>query len=66
MPNFTPSVQRVAPAGLKTSKSASEYIKYRRLALRNAAGNYLPVQIVDFSSLNRFKASTKLIDFSKF
>jgi len=30
MPNFTPSVQRVAPAGRKTSKSASEW----RLALR--------------------------------
>jgi len=24
MPNFTPSVQRVTPAGRKTSKSASE------------------------------------------
>jgi len=24
LPNFTPSMQRVAPAGLKTSKSASE------------------------------------------
>jgi len=30
-----PSVQRVAPAGRQTSKSASEQIKYRRLALRS-------------------------------
>ena len=29
-----PSVQHVAPAGRKTSKSASEYLKYRRFALR--------------------------------
>jgi len=41
MPNFTPSVQRVAPAGQKTSKSASEKIKYRQLALRTM----LPVKI---------------------
>jgi len=34
VPNFTPSVQRIAPAGRKTSKSASEQTKYRRLALR--------------------------------
>jgi len=27
-------VQRVAPAGRKTSKSASELLKYRRFALR--------------------------------
>jgi len=40
-PNFTRSVQRVAPAGRKTSKSASDYIKYRRLALRAM----LPVKI---------------------
>ena len=36
-----PSVPRVAPAGRKTSKSASEYIKYQRLALRAM----LPVKI---------------------
>jgi len=29
-----PSVQRVPPAGRKTSKSASEFLKYRRFALR--------------------------------
>jgi len=40
-PNFTPSVQRVAHAGRKTSKSASESIKYRRVALRAM----LPVKI---------------------
>jgi len=35
-----PSVQRVAPAGRKTSKSDSEEIKYRQVcAARNAAGN---------------------------
>jgi len=33
MPNFTPLVQRVAPVWRKTSKSASEFTKYRRLAL---------------------------------
>jgi len=34
-------VQRVAPAGRKTSNSASEQTKYRQVcAARNAAGNY--------------------------
>jgi len=33
MPNLTPSVQRVAPAGRKTSKSVSESIKYRQFVL---------------------------------
>jgi len=33
MPKFTPSVQCVTTAGRKTSKSASEEIQYRRLAL---------------------------------
>jgi len=32
--NFTPWVQHVAPAGQKTSKSASQILKYRRFALR--------------------------------
>jgi len=32
-------VQRVVPAGQKTSKSASELLKYRRFASRIAAGN---------------------------
>jgi len=36
-------VQRIAPAWRKTSKSASELIKYRRLALRAM----LPVKIQD-------------------
>jgi len=31
-PTSPQSVRRVAPAGRKTSKSASEYIKYRRLS----------------------------------
>jgi len=35
-------VQRVAPAGRKTSKSASEKIKYRRHALRAM----LPIKMV--------------------
>jgi len=33
-PNFTSSMQRVAPMGQKNSKSASEQFKYRRVALR--------------------------------
>jgi len=40
--NFTPSVQHVAPAGRKTSKSASELLKCRRFALRAM----LPVTIL--------------------
>ena len=35
--NFTPSVLRVAPAGRKTSKSASELLKYRHFALHKFA-----------------------------
>ena len=34
LPNFIPSVQRAASAGRKKPKSASEYIKYRQVALR--------------------------------
>jgi len=41
MPNFTPSVQLVVPAWRKTSKSASEKIKYLRFALRAM----LPVKV---------------------
>jgi len=37
VPNFTPSVQRVAPAGRKTSKSAAELLKYRCLLHRRFA-----------------------------
>jgi len=46
-----------------TSHSIKQHFFAERLV---APWNYLPVDIVDFSTLKRFKKSIELVDFRKF